>query len=255
MRKRVLILAALFVSSIFIAAVAPGQNNPEAQERLTIKRKWLDIAYAAVSPAQKLDIYLPDQGPGPFPVIVAIHGGAFRTGDKADGQLSPMLEGLKQGFAVVSLNYRLSGEAVFPAPIQDAKAAIRWLRAHAAEYKLEGAKIAVWGGSAGGYLAALAGVSGGVTEWDDPGLGNLEESSRVQAVVDWFGPVDFLKMDEHFRASRKGRADHGEADSPESRYLGKKLADIPDLVRAANPETYITPDDPPFLIQHGTGRS
>jgi len=252
MRKTVSILPAVLIVSTFVAAHALGQIRPQGQERLDIKRKWLDVAYAAVSPAQKMDIYLPDKGEGPFPVIVSIHGGAFRMGDKADGQLTPMLEGLKRGFAVVSINYRMSGEALFPASIQDAKAAIRWIRAHAGEYKLAGAKIAVWGGSAGGYLSAMAGVSGAFTEWDDPGLGNPKESSRVQAVVDWFGPINFLKMDEHFRASGKGRSDHGDVNSPESRLLGKKLTDIPDLVRAANPESYITPDAPPFLIQHGT---
>jgi len=92
------------------------------------------MAYAATSLSQKLDVYLPE-GNGPFPVILSIHGGAFKGGDKRDGQLTPMLEGLKRGYAVVSINYRLSPEAIFPAQIFDVKAAVRWIRANAKQYK------------------------------------------------------------------------------------------------------------------------
>ncbi len=102
-----------------------------------VKRKFLDIPYASLSPAQKLDIYLPDEGEGPFPVIVWIHGGAFMGGDKADLQVLPSLEGLKRGYAVVAINYRLSGEARFPALVHDAKAAIRWIRANAQIYHFD----------------------------------------------------------------------------------------------------------------------
>ena len=118
-----------------------------------IKRKFLDIPYASLSPAQKLDIYLPDDSAGPFPVIVSIHGGAFMGCDKADMQVLPMLEGLKRGYAVVAVNYRLSWEAIFPALVQDVKAAMRWIRAHAQRYLLDPNKIAAWGGSAGAYLS------------------------------------------------------------------------------------------------------
>ncbi|TAE55915.1 MAG: alpha/beta hydrolase [Bacteroidetes bacterium] len=211
-----------------------------------------DLAYAAQSPAQKLDVYLPETGEGPFPVIVSIHGGAFLGGDKADGQLIPMLKGLERGYAVVSVNYRLSGEAKFPAQIQDVKAAIRWLRAHAQEYKLDSARIAVWGGSAGGHLSAMAGTSGGVAALEDLSQGNPGVSSRVQAVVDWFGPIDFLQMDPQFVESGKGRPDHSEASSPESKLLGAQITSIPEKVKEASPATYISSDDPPIFIQHGT---
>ncbi|MBN2394643.1 MAG: alpha/beta hydrolase [Anaerolineae bacterium] len=99
-----------------------------------IKRKRFDLAYVPISPAQKLDIYWPAEGHGPFPVIVSIHGGAFMGGDKRDVQLVPMLEGLERGYAVVGVNYRMSGEAKFPALVHDVKAAIRWIRANAAAY-------------------------------------------------------------------------------------------------------------------------
>lgn len=217
-----------------------------------IKKKWLDIPYATVSPTQKLDIYLPEGENGPYPVIVSIHGGAFMFGDKADGQLNPMLEGLKQGFAVVSINYRLSGEALFPSNIQDVKAAIRWIKANGGKYQLNGSKIALWGGSAGGNLASLAGTSGDVEDLEDLILGNSNQSSRVQAVVDWFGPTDFLAMDPQLSESGNGTPDHNEASSPESKVLGQKITEIPEKVKQANPETYISDDDPPFFIQHGT---
>jgi acetyl esterase/lipase len=189
---------------------------------------------------------------GPFPVIVQIHGGAFKSGDKADGQVNASLEGVKRGYAIVSINYRLSGEAIFPAQIQDVKAAIRFIRANAKQYNLNPNKIAVWGGSAGGHLAAMAGTTGDMTEFDDANLGNTGVSSRVQAVVDWFGPIQFDKMDAQFRASGKGQPSHDDPTSPESVLLGKAVQQAPELVKRASPATYISPSDPPFFIQHGT---
>lgn len=220
-----------------------------------IKRKLFDVAYADVSPAQKLDIYWPEKGRGPFPVIVSIHGGAFMGGDKRDEQITSMLKALKRGYCVVGVNYRMSGEAKFPTLIHDVKATIRWMRANAREHSFDPHKIATWGGSAGGYLSLMAGVSTHVPELDDLSLGNPDQRSDVQAVVDWFGPTDFLKMDEQLVESGLSdgdEEDHNGADSPESLLLGKKITEIPELVRSANPETYIHPNVPPFFIQHGT---
>lgn len=231
------------------------QGAPPAADTSHITRKYLDIPYAHLSPAQKLDIYLPEQGECPFPVILSIHGGAFMGCDKADLQVLPMLEGLKRGYAVVALNYRLSGEAKFPALVQDVKAALRWLRANAQSYPLDPARIAAWGGSAGGYLASMLGVSAGIPELEDLSLGNPTQSCNVQAVVSWFGPTNFLNMDECLAASGLGppaELSHSSENSPESLLLGKKITEIPELVKAANPETYIRPDAPPFLLQHGT---
>jgi acetyl esterase/lipase len=220
-----------------------------------VKHKFIDIPYASLSPAQKLDIYLSDLGNGPFPVIVSIHGGAFMGGDKADIQITPPLEGLKRGYAVVAINYRLSGEAIFPALVHDAKAAIRWIRANARTYNFDPHRIAAWGGSAGGYLALMLGTSDGVSKLEDLSLGSADQSSSVQAVVSWFGPSAFLKMDEHLTESGLtplSGQEHSGANSPESLIMGRKITEIPDLVAAANPVTYIQPDVPPFLIQHGT---
>lgn len=221
-----MVLWLLFISSVIISLPATILGE---------QRDWQDIPYANLSGNQKLDISLPTSGEGPFPVIVSIHGGGFVTGDKRIALAPPI-----RGYAVVSVNYRLCSEAKFPSQIHDIKAAIRWIRAHSKEYRLNSDKIAVWGESAGGYLAALAGTSGDVKELEDLSLGNREQSSRVQAVVDWYGPINLAEMNIHWL---------------ESVILGKKITDNPELVKVINPETYITPDDPPFFIQHGTADS
>jgi acetyl esterase/lipase len=212
----------------------------------------VNIPYASVSPSQKLDIYLPSEGNGPYPVIISIHGGAYSGGDKMGPDLLMAMSALKRGYAVVSVNYRLSGEAVFPAQIHDIKAAIRFLRANAAQYNLNPNQIACWGSSAGGQLSALAGTSGGVKALQDPSLGNADQSDCIQAVVDWCGPINFLTMDEQFKKSGINGTLQNNPDSYTSRFMGKQITQIPEMVKKANPETYITPDDPPILIQHGT---
>lgn len=228
---------------------------PPRADTSHITKKFLDIPYASISPAQKLDIYLPENTSNPLPVIMAFHGGAFMGCDKADLQILPMLEALKRGYAVVGVNYRMSGEALFPALILDAKAAVRWVRANAKTYGFDPDRIAAWGGSAGGYISSMLGISAGVPELEDLSLGNGNQPANVQAVVSWFGPTNFLTMDEflaenHLLAPPGFR--HNEANSPESLLLGQKITDIPDKVKAANPETYIRNKLPPFLLQHGT---
>jgi acetyl esterase/lipase len=209
-----------------------------------------DIAYAPLSPSQTLDLYLPE-GPGPFPLVINIHGGGFAMGSKAmlDAPIAEAL--LAKGIAVATIDYRLSGEARFPAAIEDAKAAVRFLRANAARYRLNPDRFLAFGQSAGGNLASLVGTTGNAAVFDNPALGNPGVSSRVSAVIDWFGPSDFLQMDP--QASRQGcPPDHTAADSPESTYLGAPIATVPDKVKAANPITYIDAADPPFLLQKGS---
>jgi len=216
-----------------------------------ICRKWLDIPYASLSPSQNLDIYLPDNGDGPFPVIMYLHGGAFSIGDKRDIYVLNILKTIKRGYALVSVNYRLSGEAIFPAGLQDVKAAIRWVRANSEQYQLDGNRIAVWGCSSGANYAAMICLTDRVAEFEDLSLGNPEYPCNVQAAVDWFGPTDFLKMDEQLEENGFGLADHGAPDSPESRYLGAKISEVPLKVALANPMTYVHETMPPILIQHG----
>lgn len=217
-----------------------------------IKRKWLDVSYAKQSEAQKLDIYLPNEGAGPFPAIICVHGGAFMMGDKKHMTEYPLFYLHKRGYAVVSVNYRLSSEAIFPAQIYDVKAAIRYIRANAVEYNLDVEKLGAWGGSAGGHLVSLVGTSAGVKALEDLGMGNADCSSAVQAVAAWYPPICFDKMDEHFSVTQNGKQDHNDADSPESRLLGEKITECPEKVAFASPATYITLDIPPFLLEHGS---
>jgi len=197
-----------------------------------------DLEYVPGGHARnKLDLFLPAKADHPLPVIVWIHGGGWQGGSKEG---CPALPFVGKGFAVASINYRLSQHAIFPAQIEDCKAAIRWLRASAKKYGLDGNHIGVWGASAGGHLVALLGTSGDVKELQGKGE-NLDRSSRVQCVVDWFGPTDFTRMG--------GWQD--KPDSPMAKLVGGPVRDRQELAGKANPITYVTKDDPPFLIMHG----
>jgi acetyl esterase/lipase len=213
---------------------------------------YKDLAYATLYSAQKLDVYIPTTGSGAFPVVIMVHGGGFMFGDKADGAgLTGVDQLLAAGYAVASINYRLSGEATYPAQIFDAKAAVRFLRANATKYNLNPDKFGVWGASAGGNLAALLGTTCGVDELEGAELGNADQSSCVQAVVDWFGPIDFLTMDEQFTGT-SCPANHNDASSPESKLVGAAIQTVTDLVATTNPMNYLTADDAPFFIENGT---
>ncbi len=182
---------------------------------------------------QKLDLYLPEKADGALPVIVWIHGGGWRGGSK---DRCPAVPFVTKGYAVASINYRLSQHAKFPAQIEDCKAAIRWLRANASKYHLDPQRIGVWGASAGGHLVALLGTTGNLKKWD---VGdNKDQSSRVQAVVDWFGPTDFRNI-------------KGGAESPVSQLLGGPIADNKEKAAQASPVTHVAKGDPPFLIMQG----
>lgn len=234
-----------------------GPGGPGADFRMEdadvsgVTRKWLDLPYASLSQAQMLDIYLPETGEGPFPIVIHIHGGGFALGDKRDFLFAPYLRALERGYGVVSVNYRLSGEAIFPAGLQDVKASIRWLKAHGAEYSLDASRIAACGGSAGGNFAAMLAITSSVSAFDDATLGNAEYPCDVRVAVDQFGPIDFLTMDEQAAANGVGLSDHSQAGSPESKYIGAPLAEVPERVRLASPATYLNNDMSPILIQHG----
>ncbi len=236
--------AAAATQSLLPAGRGPGGGQAAIQATPAHK----DVAYASTSAAQKLDLYLP-AGSGPFPVVINIHGGGFMVGDKANPALGDEL--LAAGYAVASINYRLAGEAKYPAQIQDAKAAVRFLRANAAQYNLDPERFTAFGQSAGGNLAATLGTSCGVAALEGAELGNADQSSCVQAVVDWFGPTDFLQMDAQF-AGTSCPVTHDAADSPESQVIGAAIQTVPEKAKAANPITYVSAKAPPFLIQHGT---
>jgi acetyl esterase/lipase len=214
--------------------------HPDAPQGATVYR---DLPYVTNGHRrQKLDLYLPGTGQN-WPVIVWVHGGAFRIGSKEDKVPLPYLA---EGYAVASINYRLSQHAVFPAQIQDCKAAVRWLRTKAGQFSFDPNRIGAWGESAGGHLVAMLGTTCDTNEFD---VGeNLHESSRIDAVVDYFGPTDFLQMDDHRLPD--GQI-HNTSDSPESELVGGPIQENKERVERANPITYVTPNAAPFLIVHG----
>jgi acetyl esterase/lipase len=227
--------------SILAALAAAAEAADQAKRRPPLPpgtQVHRDLEYVAGGHArQKLDLYLPARSDRPLPVLVWVHGGAWLGGSKENCPAVPLVA---RGYAVASINYRLSQHATFPAQIEDCKAAIRWLRAHAGKYHLDAGHIGAWGASAGGHLVALLGTSGGVKELEGQG-GNLDQSSRVQCVVDFFGPTDFTKMG----------GSHDDANAPEAKLIGGPVQQHKEAAAKANPITYITPDDPPFLIMHG----
>jgi len=223
----------------------PASNQPPRLPRLpagvTAAR---DLEYGrAGAKILHLDLYLPQNSEKPLPLIIWIHGGAWRTGTKNDSV--PALPLTAEGYAVASVEYRLSQEAVFPAQIYDCKAAVRWLRANASQYNLDPARFAAMGASAGGHLVALLGASGGVAALEGD-VNDLKQSSRVQAVVDWYGPSDFLQI-----GIPGSDIKHNEAGSPESQLIGGALLEHKDKAAQASPITYVSKDAPPFLIMHG----
>jgi acetyl esterase/lipase len=212
-----------------------------------------DLAYAPHARGL-LDLMIPRGATTPAPLVLWIHGGGWQSGDKSNRAQATRL--LCRGYAVAAINYRLSDTDTFPAQIQDVKAAIRFLRASATAYGLDGTRIAAFGSSAGGHLAALAGTSADVSDFDDLSLGNGGMSSRVQAAIDWYGPTRVSDMDAQLLAQGcpAGSAHHDDADSAESRLLGCTVGDpsCASAVQRADPATYADGSDPPMLLLHGT---
>ncbi len=225
---------------------------------------WSNLNYVGLEeegPEHLLDIYLPAEGEGPFPVAIYIYGSAWSSNNgKASGLIAASLLG-PEGVATVAINHRgtvTNPGAVFPAQIHDVKAAVRYVRATAAEHNLDPDRIMVFGGSSGGHLAALLGTSGGVGDFTvenvtmnlegDPGPYG-ETSSSVVAVCEAAGPVNFLTLNSC--PEMPSYADHDAPNSPASRLIGGPVQDHPDECALANPVTYIDPEDPPFAIFHG----
>ena len=198
---------------------------------------------------QSLNLALPIKRKrnNPLPVIAFIHGGAWRAGNKNSG-LNRLHEFLKSGeYVGVSIGYRLSQHAKWPAQIHDCKAAIRWVKANAKKYNLDGNRIAAYGTSAGGHLVAMLGTSAGVPELDGSLGLHTEQSTAVRCVIDCFGPTNFLRMNDF-----DSRIDHDALGSPESQLIGGEIQKNKKLTLAANPISYVDKGDAPFLIMHGT---
>ena len=226
----------------------PGFGQPG------VEPTWKDINYAGDDmEAHRMDIYLPSTNQDSYKVIVAIYGSAwFANNMKGMTFMSLGKPLVDAGFAVVCINHRSSGDAPYPAQIQDVKGAIRYIRAHATDYKLDTSFIGITGFSSGGHLASMAGVTNGLksrtvggTTIDIEGEvgGNLQMSSDVDAVVDWFGPVDMSRMHDCQTVN--------DDKSPEAALIGGAPADHPDMVALISPITYIQKEGPRFLVFHG----
>ena len=243
MKTLLLLLCALTLN---VAAQAPKPVQLPAGIRME-----KDIAYIeGGDEAQKLDLYLPEKpADKPLPLIVHIHGGGWRAGSKYP---CPVAGLVLKGYAVASVEYRFSQKAVFPAQIQDCQAAIRWLRAHAKQYQFDTEHLGVIGGSAGGHLSALVGTSGGKKAFPSIG-GHEEQSDRVQAVCDIFGPADFTTVVQQAAEDKnvKNIFAFNTPSDPYSGLIGTKLDDKA-KAEAVSPVHYISMDAPPFLILHGT---
>jgi acetyl esterase/lipase len=222
------------------SGAAPGSTDVKVEK---------DIPYAGTTnPRQTLDLLLPvnPKGAKPLPVVVNIHGGAWQSGDKAQGIGAIMSLVASGEFAGATIGYRLTNEAIWPAQAFDCKAAIRWIRANAQKYHLDPDRIGVIGASAGGHLVAILGTSGDVEALEGE-LGPYKGvSSRVKCVVDEFGPSELATMMDH-----PSSTDHKSARAPESKLIGGPVLEKLDVAKAASPVTYVSRDDPPFLIIHG----
>lgn len=228
---------------------AQKQKAREAAEKSAVELR-LDQPYAGnENPKQMVDVYLPKKrnSEKPLPVIALIHGGGWVNGDRL-GYAAQAIQLARTGdYAAVTVGYRLTKEAHWPAQVHDCKAAIRWIRAHAKELNLDADKIAVWGSSAGGHLSSLLGTSGDVKELEGDLGPNTSFSSRVQCVVNLCGPEDFtqaLMFDKEGKPIWK--------DDAVSGLLGGNAQEKPAEAKAASPVTYVSKDDPPFITFQGT---
>ena len=211
--------------------------------------KWSDVPYATVSAKQKLDIYLPEKGVAPYPVIIAFHG---RNGDKKGAEMEAPLTALERGYVVICVNYREVPEARFPNDVMDAKAAVRFVRANSDKYNLDDTRFVAWGDSMGGRLAAFLGTTTAHPEFDDFTLGHVGESSRVNAVVAWFPALDDVNMDADFAKLNMMSQVPRNKDAYGRETYGAPVQQIRDLVAFSNPMRYVDASAVPFIIEHGT---
>ena len=212
-----------------------------------------DLPYAGTAnPRQTLDLAIPKESTSEKngrPLVIWIHGGGWKNGDKRSGHRPDRLRTLVQTgrYAGATVAYRLSGEAKWPAQIHDCKAAVRWLRGNAEKHGIDPHRIAVWGSSAGGHLVSMLGSSGGVKELEGKLGKHLDQSSRVSAVVNYYGPSALLQMDDYPSAIV-----HNAPDSPESQLIGSAIQKSNTKTLQASPLHHVTSDDAPHIHFHGT---
>lgn len=238
-------LSALLLVLIGGALPVRCQTSDIPQPQVTDSLKiWHDVSYVPGSKdiRQKLDIAVPAKN-GPYPIVVWIHGGAWLHGSKENPPVQPLL---RHGYAVSSINYRLSSQAPFPAQIQDCKTAIRFLRANAKQFNIDPARIGVWGMSAGGHLVAMLATTSGVKEFEGKGYNSV--SSAVQAASDYCGPADLASIESQTKGPQ-WKIRFEDPNSPMHILLAKDVR--VERLNWASPTTYVSADDAPLQIIHG----
>lgn len=249
--RRLIALIVLLLAPVAWSA-QEKEASPSKSEVKNGVRVERDIAYIPDGdPSQRLDLYLPEKaGDKPLPLLVWVHGGGWLGGSKSE---NPGAGFTARGeYASASVEYRFSDKAIFPAQIQDCQAAIRFLRANAKKYHLDPERIGIWGASAGGHLVALLGTAGGADAFEKIGE-NRDQSDRVQAVIDLFGPADFPTVKAQAAEDKqvKNIFNFEDMSSPYAKLFGAKPGERIELEKSASPVTYASKDDPPFLIIHG----
>lgn len=241
------VLAALVLALPITDARSQEKVQPKKGPKLPAgTAEHRDLRYGEHKERNTLDLFVP-KSDKPLPLIVWVHGGAWLGGSKDGG--NPALPFLERGYAVASINYRLSQHATFPAQIQDCKEAVRFLRANAKKHNLNPDAFGAWGSSAGGHLVALLGTSGGEKERNLPDSPHKDVSDKVQCVVDFFGPTDLTKM--AAQSGPNSKIDHDAPDAPEAKLIGGAVQKNREKAARANPITYVDKDDPPVLMFHG----
>ena len=224
-------------------------------ETAYIKQQWHDIAYMD-GERHTLDVYLPNEGQGPFPVIVDIYGGGLIFGDKSSHKLEPALRLLDKGYAVVSVDYSLIHQKDFPFQIYEIKAALRFLRAHADEYQLDMNRVALMGESSGAHLAVMTGVTASVDVLQNPFMGdNNNQPETVNAIIAMYGPYEFDQFVDQFNESgvTPKYAETGTAESFEGQMFDQQAPkDVPQRVKMYSPKMYFNAEMPPILAFAGT---
>lgn len=222
-----------------IMEFAAGPGKGTFIDMTQFKKVVADIPYANQSKSQVLDIVYPDKGTPPYPVIVIIHGGGWTGGDRRSSTLSAIFKASSQGYAIATIGYRLSSEALWPAQLHDAKAAIRFLRAHAAKYQLKTENILVWGISSGAHIAQMMAGTNNRLEFEDLSMGNEHESSAIQGVISWYGISNLAGLTQ---------AGTDAAD----KVMGYAVRENPERAAIASPISYVDEAFPPILLVHGT---
>ena len=235
--------------AIFKRMVTPTLFDPSP-----IRRKYLDVQYGKL-PEQKLDVYLPDEGDGPFPLIIYVHGGGWSMGNKREGALPCIIDAIQYGYAVISVDYRLAPGVKFPEFLFDVKTAVRWARANAEEYRFDPDRFGMVGDSAGGHLTLMVGFTAGHPEYEGEQYGWEGVSSAVQAIIDMYGPTildadrdAFLKESGVPAMSFEAPAQDNSGPSPS---MAAAFTSDLNMLRLISPIQYVHKDIPPTMIQQG----